>query len=1146
MATYARKNFVVQDDEGNVVDGAQITVRKEIPGAPLAVLKASRDGATPLANPYTAPDGADAGFFVAAGAYRIDASWNDGTGIQTRTVRYEDIGNQGFAYTQVISPEDAAFAGGAVGDGVEDCTAAFQAMAAFIQSSAFGGVTVECAPAAQYLIWPDGTTPGTLLDFEGISGLTWRSNGSKFITDQDFVGAYGVFYFHDGCSDIRIDGTSYEETGPHVVSATKGGRLITIHDTEAPWSNNFLFTNIRQRGGSGFLTVSCDPSAGGGYSNGITIIGADIEDVYYGINTQANGDNLFVRGFRYSNVNRAYFPYNVAHHDVEIIGDGGGLSQIFIECTPYPKMLPAKRRTSDIKVRYRNVPPTVAAGGNLCAILFAQVVAPMTVSAIASNGSGGSRLTVNSSANATTGEVWFFNVTGTTGINGEQTITVIDSTHVDVSVAFVGTGIGYASVPGALDDIDLHMHCENASGVTGNPIFTAAKVAFGGAADTSLRGYEVSMKLSGYVSGYNNASVPCVQLFSDASVGTWTGESIRNVTVEDFIVEGGPNCALNFNCGVVANMTFRNVYGSSGTTWTFTNPSNAHFDNVDVPNFKCGLAIGGLDPYPTLKSKLLAFNSGASSAVAGGQSLSNGYALIWNYSATASAAFLALASFGYSNGLKIDFNQVDINSLSSGTTNIYSGGAAPVGSGAYVRKTYVDDLVNGLDWKPSVACATTANITLSGEQTIDGVLTSASRVLVKNQSTGSQNGIYVSASGAWTRAVDMDSAAEFPNAAVFVEGGTTLADTQWTCTNNSVTVGSTAVTFAQVSGPGAYSAGTGITLTGTQFAADTAVVATLTALQTAIDNLGLAIPVVNGKFVATVSSNALTVALKTLAGADPSASDPVYCYFRNATLTDGAPVKRSITAALSLTVPSTATMGFTNGVPGRLWVTLIDTGSGVVIGLENCSDANVIYPLAESGLVSTTIMNTSSDNAGVMYSAAAQTSKPFRIAGFLTWETALGTAGTWSAAPDVNQLFGPGIRKPGDTVQVRRSTSSSPTSNATTTYAPTGLTDSITPNSAVNKVKASAAIILDNGGGVVNSQARGRIFRGSTQIGSEAQNYGSTTAENIISCSLLALDSPATTSSTTYTVNVKAVAANTIFFNTNSLQTEMLLEELMG
>ena len=70
-----------------------------------------------------------------------------------------------------------------------------------------------------------------------------------------------------------------------------------------------------------------------------------------------------------------------------------------------------------------------------------------------------------------------------------------------------------------------------------------------------------------------------------------------------------------------------------------------------------------------------------------------------------------------------------------------------------------------------VACATTANITLSGEQTIDGVTTSASRVLVKDQTDAAENGIYVSAAGAWSRATDMDAAGEVAATAVSVLDG---------------------------------------------------------------------------------------------------------------------------------------------------------------------------------------------------------------------------------------------------------------------------------------------------------------------------------------------------------------------------------------
>jgi hypothetical protein len=116
-----------------------------------------------------------------------------------------------------------------------------------------------------------------------------------------------------------------------------------------------------------------------------------------------------------------------------------------------------------------------------------------------------------------------------------------------------------------------------------------------------------------------------------------------------------------------------------------------------------------------------------------------------------------------------------------------------------VPKQQLDATVAGLLPKSLVVVATTANITLSGEQTIDGILTSASRVLVKDQSTASQNGIYVSGAGSWTRATDMDAWAEVPGALVIVSRGTTQGDTAWLGTADAGgTLGSTSVTFSRV------------------------------------------------------------------------------------------------------------------------------------------------------------------------------------------------------------------------------------------------------------------------------------------------------------------------------------------------------------
>lgn len=144
-----------------------------------------------------------------------------------------------------------------------------------------------------------------------------------------------------------------------------------------------------------------------------------------------------------------------------------------------------------------------------------------------------------------------------------------------------------------------------------------------------------------------------------------------------------------------------------------------------------------------------------------------------------------------------------------------------------VTKAQLDAQAQGFKWKEPVRAATTANITLSGAQTIDGVsVVAGDRVLVKDQSTGSGNGIYVAATGSWTRATDFDIAAEVLGATVFVSEGTTNGNTQYKMTTDApITLGTTALVWVQVGGGTSYTAGTGVTITGGVIAIDAAVVA---------------------------------------------------------------------------------------------------------------------------------------------------------------------------------------------------------------------------------------------------------------------------------------------------------------------------------
>ncbi|HCY15627.1 MAG: hypothetical protein A2Z93_06105 [Curvibacter sp. GWA2_64_110] len=110
------------------------------------------------------------------------------------------------------------------------------------------------------------------------------------------------------------------------------------------------------------------------------------------------------------------------------------------------------------------------------------------------------------------------------------------------------------------------------------------------------------------------------------------------------------------------------------------------------------------------------------------------------------------------------------------------------------------------DYKTSVRFTTTGDIVLSGLGTQAGgdwgaALNAGDRILPKDQATGSENGIYIAAAGAWTRVTDADGVGELTSGAVVaIEEGATLADSQWMLTTDgAITIGTTALTFKNVS-----------------------------------------------------------------------------------------------------------------------------------------------------------------------------------------------------------------------------------------------------------------------------------------------------------------------------------------------------------
>ena len=256
----------------------------------------------------------------------------------------------------------------------------------------------------------------------------------------------------------------------------------------------------------------------------------------------------------------------------------------------------------------------------------------------------------------------------------------------------------------------------------------------------------------------------------------------------------------------------------------------------------------------------------------------------------------------------------------------------PVNPGDAATKNYVDMTVQGLDPKASVKAATVANIaSLSGTMTIDGVaLVAGDRVLVKDQTTASQNGIYVVAAGAWTRASDANTWNNLISAYVFAEQGTVNAEMGFICTiDTGGTLGTTAIIFQQFSGAGQVLAGAGLTKSGNTIDINTAnsgrivvnadnidlamsgvVAGTYTKVQ--VDAYGRAIGGSNPTTLAgygITDAQALDATLTALAGLVTAADKLIYATGADAfALTDFPAYGRSLAASASAAA-ARATLG---------------------------------------------------------------------------------------------------------------------------------------------------------------------------------------------------------------------------------------------
>ncbi|MDN4146433.1 hypothetical protein QYE80_15695 [Pseudomonas tohonis] len=341
---------------------------------------------------------------------------------------------------------------------------------------------------------------------------------------------------------------------------------------------------------------------------------------------------------------------------------------------------------------------------------------------------------------------------------------------------------------------------------------------------------------------------------------TPAGKATQLATARNIAISGDASGSAAFNgtANIAISIALANSGIGAGTYRSVTVDAKGRVTGGSNPNTLGGYGITDAQPLDANLSALAAINavgfyvsSGAGTALV--RSLASGTGISINYpdgasgnpvitntgvtSVTGTAnQVLVSASIGgvvfslpqsIHAGATVNFNQVLL-------------GSDPLSAMHAVTKQYVDNLASGIHVKDSVLVATTANITLSGTQTIDGVaVTAGARVLVKNQTIPAQNGIYSVAAGTWTRASDADVWEELVSVFVFVERGTINADTGWVCTaDQGGTLGTTAVSWTQFAGAGVITGANGIVVNGNQVSLATSGVIAGTYAKVTVDPYG--------------------------------------------------------------------------------------------------------------------------------------------------------------------------------------------------------------------------------------------------------------------------------------------------------------------
>ena len=339
----------------------------------------------------------------------------------------------------------------------------------------------------------------------------------------------------------------------------------------------------------------------------------------------------------------------------------------------------------------------------------------------------------------------------------------------------------------------------------------------GGTIDTSTQATELSILDNSATSLVIKSST------NDTYMSFVTTNSGEKITIGQMFDAGSVEVTgtnFDINGGNIDGTTIGASAAGAGTFTNVTASGTINFDGATISN------LGTITTLDINGGTIDGVTIGGASAGAGTfTSVSDGTASITGGAFTGLTQIVVdnLTLDGSSLSTTASNNNIDLTPHGTGTVTVPSGykDRAGFGTNSLATKEYVDAVKQGLDVKDSVRVASTANAVIASAlengDAIDGVtLATGDRVLLKNQSTGAENGIYVvQASGAAVRASDFQTGDVSSLAFVFVEEGTSNAQNGYILTNTgSITVGSTALTFTQFSGAGQITAGTALTKSG--------------------------------------------------------------------------------------------------------------------------------------------------------------------------------------------------------------------------------------------------------------------------------------------------------------------------------------------